>query len=304
MKQKPALQFYIQDFLGSSDVQMMSIEEVGSYCLLLFNLFNNGGILPADPEKLKLLCRGCVPSQNVMKKFYAVRIADEDFIRNERIDFEIEKKKKFSNEMRALAGKRWIEDKKGLCVPHSLPHSVPVCLSISSSISKKKEKKKKNKTIPEGETDRGNDIGFDNFLNHCQQRKIKVQILCDKYLELRKEFQDRKIDWNFQIKKCVNWNYDNERFRLGANAIRNWMTKAIEIGKSEETKRLQNYNDKKFVPKESNPVSRPTQLPEVDPKDIVRKETIEKVTKDIAQRFSFPASKPLQNHVDFSEEIN
>lgn len=103
MKQKPSIQFYQQDFLGALDVQMMNAEEVGCYCLLIFNCYNNGGELPNDAVALRTLCRGTEISKNVMKKFYV----KGDVIRHKRIDSELKKKKKHSQTQAANARKRW-----------------------------------------------------------------------------------------------------------------------------------------------------------------------------------------------------
>ena len=51
----PAFQFYPKDFLASPDVQMMNAQEVGAYCLLLFNAWeatDRPGYLPNDERKL------------------------------------------------------------------------------------------------------------------------------------------------------------------------------------------------------------------------------------------------------------
>ena len=245
MKQKPSLQFYIQDFLGSADVQMMDAAEVGVYCLLLFNLANNGGALPADPEKLKLLCRGVTPSENVMKKFYAVRIADASFIRNERIDFELKKKKKFSLEMKALAEKRWLKANETPCGTHTDTDCVPECFSISiSSLNKKKKKEKK---IINGEDFRGRENSFDAFLDRCKVKKIQPGISPKYYFQIEDEYRGRVNFWK-EVIGCIDWLFDNGFTSINAQRLRNRMKNAIKFAKDQEIKTMQHFQDKKFAP--------------------------------------------------------
>lgn len=134
MKQKPSFQFYTQDFLGSIDVQTMNAEQVGCYCLLLFNCYNNGGVLPANPDELKILCRGIAPAQKVMKKFYT----SGENLRSERVDLELKKISKFSNEQRKKSEKRWVKTKSNYAAASSgdsQKHSTASIRESSSSSS-------------------------------------------------------------------------------------------------------------------------------------------------------------------------
>lgn len=55
----PAFQFYPTDYLGSQRVQMMTLEEEGAYCRLLWSCWQHGSI-PADPElAARLVGKGC-----------------------------------------------------------------------------------------------------------------------------------------------------------------------------------------------------------------------------------------------------
>lgn len=133
MKQRPSLQFYPQDFLGSVDVQLMSAEEVGVYCLLLFNCVNNGGRLPNDKQALSRLCRGIIPTDFVLSKFYT----DGESLRNKRLDQEIQKRKEFISKMTGVAKKRWSKAKTQSMPSHKEPNAnhAPSKQSSSSSIS-------------------------------------------------------------------------------------------------------------------------------------------------------------------------
>lgn len=137
MKQKPSIQFYTQDFLASMDVQLMSAEEVGCYCLLIFNAYVNDGSLPDDAEALRRLCRGIKPTENVLKKFYKT----ENKIRHKKIDEILENQKKFSKAMSKAAEKRWSKERNKKVQRHMPTHSKgkakakPKQCSLSSSSS-------------------------------------------------------------------------------------------------------------------------------------------------------------------------
>jgi len=151
MKQKPSHQFYMQDFLSSPDVQMMSIDEVGCYALLIFNLYVNGGEIENDPAGLSRLCRGMQPPPKVLKKFYE----REGFLRHKRVDEELKKSAKFSKVQSENARKRWKKEKiEGMpshMPRHSHGNAEPMpkvypreqCSSFSSS----KEKKTKSQIL-------------------------------------------------------------------------------------------------------------------------------------------------------------
>lgn len=149
MKQKPSHQFYMQDFLSSPDVQMMSIEEVGCYTLLIFNLYVNGGEIISDLNGLSRLCRGMIPPENVMKKFY-IR---DGLLRHKRVDEELKKAAKFSKKQSENVRKRWSKAKSsvippynsGITKPHTKGDTKPLPNAyFSSSFSSSKEKKTKS----------------------------------------------------------------------------------------------------------------------------------------------------------------
>ena len=55
----PSFQFYPTDYLGSQRVQMMTLEEEGAYCRLLWSCWQHGSI-PSDPElAARLVGKGC-----------------------------------------------------------------------------------------------------------------------------------------------------------------------------------------------------------------------------------------------------
>ena len=61
MKKKyyPSFPLYPKDFLSSIDVQTMTVEEVGAYCLLMFNSWiqEDQCYLPDDEKTLKVLSK-------------------------------------------------------------------------------------------------------------------------------------------------------------------------------------------------------------------------------------------------------
>jgi len=109
----------MQDFLSSPDVQMMSIDEVGCYALLIFNLYVNGGEIENDPAGLSRLCRGMQPPPKVLKKFYE----REGFLRHKRVDEELKKSAKFSKVQSENARKRWKKEKIEGMPSHMPRHS-------------------------------------------------------------------------------------------------------------------------------------------------------------------------------------
>jgi uncharacterized protein YdaU (DUF1376 family) len=67
----PAFQFYVQDYLASSRVAEMTLEEEGVYIRLLCYCWSVGSI-PADPERCaKLAGKGCSieTATNVQRSF-------------------------------------------------------------------------------------------------------------------------------------------------------------------------------------------------------------------------------------------
>jgi len=104
----PYAPWYFGDFLNSLSVQMMNAEEVGCYCLLLFNLYQNGGKLPNKPEALKVLCRGIAVALPVLANFYV----DGEFLRHKRVDKVMRDFSEMSARQSANAKKRWIKDTK------------------------------------------------------------------------------------------------------------------------------------------------------------------------------------------------
>jgi len=166
MKQRPSFQFYPQDFLGSVDVQMMSAEDVGCYCLLMFNCYNNGGELPNDPRSLNLLCRGTSVAKQVLEKFY---IKNEK-LRHKRIDEELQKQTKFSKTQSKNAQKRWQKAKVEGMPSHSHgtnSASNRQCSSSSSSSSISNKEKIPKRITPKME--------MENFIKELHPYQVFVE---------------------------------------------------------------------------------------------------------------------------------
>jgi uncharacterized protein YdaU (DUF1376 family) len=58
MGKAPAFQFYAAEYLADENVQLLSLEQEGIYIRLLAYCWREGSI-PAEPEKLARLCKGC-----------------------------------------------------------------------------------------------------------------------------------------------------------------------------------------------------------------------------------------------------
>lgn len=101
----PAFQFYPQDFLTSLTVQTMSPEEVGAYCLLLFNSWIQSpqATLPNNEDLLRVLCR-LSPEQwersrgKILSKF--VESDCGEYIYNPRLFAEKERQDEYRAKMR------------------------------------------------------------------------------------------------------------------------------------------------------------------------------------------------------------
>jgi len=233
MKQKPSFQFYPQDFLGSMDVQTMTAEQIGCYCLLLFNCYNNGGDLPSDEEELKMLCRGMSPAIKVLKKFYK----NGEFFRHKRIDAELKKQAKFNSQQKKRAEKRWSKpsnsgtDGTAMASPAA---SLRQCSSSSTSSSIKKEIEKEKKSDPL----------FNSFTEYCHQRQLVPGITPARYFEMRTEYE-QKLSWWTEVRACIDWCYDNGKKVLSAPRLRNWMRNAVKFQREKQIKQqAQEFSEK------------------------------------------------------------
>lgn len=235
MKQKPSFQFYQQDFLGSIDVQVMSAEEIGCYCLLLFNCYNNGGKIPNDANALRMLCRGIAPAENVLKKFYA----NAEYLRHKRVDEEIIKQEKFSQEMSKASNKRWSKPQEGSSVGIAKAIGRQSSLSSSSSLYNK-EIYKERKKIPVGE----NPL-FDTLLEFCEKKSIQVDIPVSAYLTMREEYTTKVVWWE-TVMACVNWLHDNGHRKLNTNRLRRWMVNSVKFLHQKAIKQQQEQQDKRI----------------------------------------------------------
>jgi len=98
-KRYPSFPLYPKDFISSLDVQAMTIEEIGGYCLLLFNSWiqKRQCYLPDDDEDLRILCKMNEEQwekhrDKILKKFKK----NGKFIFNKRLRFELKIKREFS----------------------------------------------------------------------------------------------------------------------------------------------------------------------------------------------------------------
>ena len=93
MSKAPAFQFYAAEYLADENVQLLSLEQEGIYIRLLAYCWREGSI-PAEPEKLARLCKGCSVGSlaGVLDLFHAIgedgrlshRRLDEERIKHER----------------------------------------------------------------------------------------------------------------------------------------------------------------------------------------------------------------------------
>ena len=91
----PAFQFYPQDYLSSSRVAEMSLEEEGVYIRLLCYCWSTGSI-PADPERCaRLAGKGCsIETATNVQRAFSEHPTDSERLVHDRLEFEREKQAK------------------------------------------------------------------------------------------------------------------------------------------------------------------------------------------------------------------
>ena len=100
----PAFQWYPTDYLGSQRVQMMTLEEEGAYCRLLWSCWQHGSI-PSEPElAARLVGKGC--STTVARTVLLMFTPSEDPTRLLHDRLELERRKQASWRAKSAAGGR------------------------------------------------------------------------------------------------------------------------------------------------------------------------------------------------------
>lgn len=100
----PYMPLYVGDYLR--DTNNLNAEEHGAYLLLIFDLWNAGGRLPADPEDLRIRAR--VSRRRWPAVWYKLApkfIASEGYIEHRRVSAELSKARTKS-EVAKLAGRQ------------------------------------------------------------------------------------------------------------------------------------------------------------------------------------------------------
>lgn len=239
MKQIPYIPFYVQDFIGSPDVKMMSMEEVGCYTTLLMNLYSNGGTLPNDLEILKRLCGGIAVALPVYKKFYV----DGESLRNERADSIIEKYRNRSQKQSENANKRWGKLKSEDMQPHMPSHILTQCQSKSKS-NIKKINKKKNYAFRHPVVENL----WSNLEDECGKLGFKNEVNRELFEQTYHEFITKLptgAGFVKQVRDCLFWHRDKGgKFIIRTLTIRNWLKNAVKFSKEAELKRMTAEKDK------------------------------------------------------------
>lgn len=235
MKQIPYIPFYIQDWLGSPDVQMMSMEDLGCFFKLMLCLYNNGGTLPNDPEKLKRLCGGIAVALPVLDKFYAVG----EFLRNERADIEIKKYQNLSKVQSENARKRWGKPKSKNMPPHMPSHMPRECQSESESDNKKEYKEK---SFEHPVVQNLWKILKDECAALGMQHEVNPVLFEKTYFEFENRLPTGE-GFGSQLKKCLFHHKDKAKRKISAPTIRNWMLNAVKFAKEADLKRKAAFKD-------------------------------------------------------------
>lgn len=231
MKQIPYIPFYVQDFIGSPDVKMMSMEEVGCYTTLLMNLYANGGQLPNDPDVLKRLCGGIAVASAVARKFYIVG----DFLRNERADEIIKKYHEKSKKQSENANKRWRKPNSKPMPSHMPSHIPRQCQSESESyINNIKEKSFEHPIVQNL---------CKTLLSECEKQKMECRVDADLFKQIYEEFGG-KINLGKGIKDCIFNRKKNHHTFIDAGNLRFWFQKGIQLEKDFERRKQTKAADK------------------------------------------------------------
>ena len=160
MPKSPAFQFYPKDWLGSTKVDLMTLEEQGGYLRLLCHAWNNEGCdLPDDDDKLSKLSRlhegWFNGSSEIIKECFLLkkgRLVSERLLEERKKQQEwAEKSSKGGKKSAELRKTKDLESKGGVRVVddrHQPKPNIAVCSlqssssSLSSTASTKKNKEK------------------------------------------------------------------------------------------------------------------------------------------------------------------
>lgn len=199
MNKAPAFQFYPQDYLSSSRVAEMTLEEEGAYIRLLCYCWTTGSI-PADPLRCaKLAGKGCsVDTATNVQRAFNVCSTDVQRMVHDRLEKERENQK-IRREQASKAGKKSGESRsKHSKIPaetyESNGRSTDVQLNGNTSSSSSDEDERDLKP---------NRIVFqrpsvDDVVQYAQEKKIDI---------------DAESFWNF---------YDSKGWMVGKNKMKNW----------------------------------------------------------------------------------
>ena len=77
----------------------------------------------------------------------------------------------------------------------------------------------------------------------CKQYGIQNRVQPKKLEMLRKDYEG-KLVFGKELKKCIEWLYDNDKHILTTSRLRNWLRKSLEFQKRDELKALAKYQDK------------------------------------------------------------
>lgn len=112
----PAFQFYPSDFISDENVQLMSLDEIGAYIILICFAWKEGSI-PDDVEKISRLCK--VSCERMDKLWLAIKPCFKIDKKNSkrlihpRLEEERKKQKDFSKKRSKASKIRWEKEKSG-----------------------------------------------------------------------------------------------------------------------------------------------------------------------------------------------
>lgn len=204
MNKSPAFQFYPQDYLSSSRVAEMTLEEEGAYIRLICYCWTTGSI-PADPVRCaKLAGKGCsIETATVVQRAFNESSTDPQRLVHNRLEIERENQRlrraQASNAGKKSAAKRAKLDKNTVKTGDFNDRSTTVQREVNTSSSSSDED-----VLPSARESDGN-------------KRITFHV------PTIEEIQEYAIERGIDVDAEEFWNfYDSKNWMVGKNKMQKW----------------------------------------------------------------------------------
>jgi uncharacterized protein YdaU (DUF1376 family) len=194
MAKDPAFLFYPNDF--TTGTQFFTDEQVGVYIRILCAIHQHGHL---SNSQMRSLCHGITNADAVAEIWNKFKIDDSGKFYNERLDNEIDKRKKHSEKQRENARMRWHSHGNAKAMPLENENENVIINKIKEK--KFKEEKQKRPT-------------FEEILEYCKERNKGV---------------DAVKFWNY---------YEANGWKVGKNPMKNWQAAVRTWEKTTETQEV------------------------------------------------------------------